>query len=444
MPASKHLPAVSRAAQPAPAPSADGLGRNIAAYRIAPEPWQTFLLQARKADAIADPLQRCLAYPPLPDTHWPEGMLQAHCEYVFGLGFKLDEFGRHVDAGDVAWMDRTFRELQDRHFSETNFSEHIHDAFELFDGGPESDKISKRWLELAPGNAFALTARAEHFRHLGWNARGAAFIQDTPAEQQQAMQQSHGKAFELYRQALAKEPKMLQAYVGLIDMGKNEDGTVGESAFVGALALDPACKVVLTNRMDALRPRWGGSLQQMRALEQQIIPMIPRRPLVALSRVRPYQDLGSDLLGAGRQEDGVKAFRYAVDLSSSAQVQSDLAIALDKGAQRDEWEELAYLVSASRFNPQNFKATLLRGRLLQFQAADFPMAEKAMREAIAMEPRSARAHVLLADALFGQKRWDESLQEYRVAAQLDPDGKILGGEAQIKLESFENTKRLNQ
>jgi hypothetical protein len=40
-------------------------------YDTAPEPWRSYLLKAREVDAIKDPMQRCLAFPPIPGSNWP-------------------------------------------------------------------------------------------------------------------------------------------------------------------------------------------------------------------------------------------------------------------------------------------------------------------------------------------------------------------------------------
>ena len=37
------------------------------------EPWRAYLVKAREAERIEDPLQRCLAFPDLPDNSWPAG-----------------------------------------------------------------------------------------------------------------------------------------------------------------------------------------------------------------------------------------------------------------------------------------------------------------------------------------------------------------------------------
>src|SRR5215469_5307653 len=42
---------------------------------------QQFLKRVRHAEAISDPLQRCLAYPDPPASHWSRAAAQAYCNY---------------------------------------------------------------------------------------------------------------------------------------------------------------------------------------------------------------------------------------------------------------------------------------------------------------------------------------------------------------------------
>jgi hypothetical protein len=115
-------------------------------YEDAPEPWRSYLIQARAADAIADPMQRCLAFPPIPGSQWPAKLLPAHCEWAFGFDdFSLDMVRKSLDAGDLGGLEKRYRELQERHFSETDFSEQIHHALDIFDASYESGALSKRW-----------------------------------------------------------------------------------------------------------------------------------------------------------------------------------------------------------------------------------------------------------------------------------------------------------
>jgi hypothetical protein len=50
-------------------------------FKDVPEPWRDYLVKARTAERISDPLQRCLTFPDLPGNKWPVGHAQAHCRY---------------------------------------------------------------------------------------------------------------------------------------------------------------------------------------------------------------------------------------------------------------------------------------------------------------------------------------------------------------------------
>lgn len=383
-------------------------------YTDAPEPWRTYLTRAREADAIADPKQRCLAFPIFPGSNWPANLIPAHCEYAFGLDLSLAAIKQRLDAGDIAGIESIFRRLQDRHSSDTDFSEHIHTALELFNASYEAGVVSKRWLEAAPDSPFAMTARAEFYRTMGWAARGGSWARETPKEQMARMDEFHAKATELYQQALAKEPRLMHAYAGLMDIQKN--GAV-DPVFDTAYRIDPACKVLLSNRMLSLEPRWGGSYPAMAAQEAKMLPFLPTRPLLALSRVGPYDDLHDVLYAAGKYPESLAALKPMVAVSSSPQVYDDIASSLNSIKDSDRWELLAYLVESTRFRTGNAWHARARGRLQLLQAHDATMAEASLAASLKLEPDDLYTHYLHAAALGRLGRIDEAEREYLVGMQ---------------------------
>jgi tetratricopeptide (TPR) repeat protein len=389
-----------------------------ARYATAPEPWRSFLIKARAASEINDPLQRCKAIPVLPETHWPAGMIERHCEYSLGVP-DFAPVKAHIVAGDAKWLDTTFRALLARHFSEKNFSEHIHDVLDRFDGEYESGRLSKLWLELDPHSPFALTARGNFYLQLGWRARGSATIGETPPEQLEQMEVHHRRAVELYGQALAKEPRMLPAYVGLLDIARNGSGS--SAVFEAARKIDPACKALLSGRMDSLKPRWGGSYPQMLDLEKQMLPFMAKRPLLSLSRVWPYQDMANTLSRAGQHAEAVKALAPMLDVSSSPQIQEDLALEMLRAGSTDNWRILAYLVSASRFRVGRSDVAYYRGGLALNTAYDLPLAHRDLERSTQDSPERAQARYFYGAVLSAEKRFDQAIREYEAALRYDEE-----------------------
>jgi hypothetical protein len=44
---------------------------------------KTFLAAVERAENIADPVQRCLAYPDPPGSHWSANAVHAYCQYRY-------------------------------------------------------------------------------------------------------------------------------------------------------------------------------------------------------------------------------------------------------------------------------------------------------------------------------------------------------------------------
>jgi tetratricopeptide (TPR) repeat protein len=383
-------------------------------YDRAPEPWRSYLLKAREADTIADPLKRCLAFPPIPGAQWPANLIPAHCEYTFGLGdLSIAKVKQRLDAGDIAGLEALYRKLQDRHFSDSDFSEHIHGALEMFNGSYESGVVSKRWLEAAPDSPFAMVARAQFYKDMGWAARGGDYAQETPKEQMARMDEYHDKARALYEQALKLEPKLMPAYAGLVNLDSNN---ASSASFDAGYKIDPACKVLLSQRMDALRPRWGGSYPQMLALEAQMLPYLDKRPLLALSRIWPYEDMHDLAYKAEKYDLAIEVLKPMIAVSSSPQVYEDLATAMYmQKKDADPWERLSYSVQATRFRPGDAWDARERARLQLVLANDAETANRSAAAAVAAEPGNGYGHYLYAGSFSRLGKVDEAEREYLLA-----------------------------
>lgn len=152
-------------------------------YQELPEPWREYMIRARAAERIADPLQRCLAFPDLPGNRWPEGHAAAHCRHHFGAqGPTLEELDDLVAQGELARLEQTFDRILARHFAEAEPGEEIHDTLydQMLAGTAEIDRITAAWIGQAPESAYANLARGAYLRGAAWKARGEDIASETP------------------------------------------------------------------------------------------------------------------------------------------------------------------------------------------------------------------------------------------------------------------------
>lgn len=367
------------------------------AYADAPDAVRTFLQAAKRADALKDPLARCLAYPDYPGNAWPKGMAAAYCHYNLDPVVTRAMLREALDHHALPELEARFKADLDRHFVKNGFSEIIHRDFHAFDESQESGQLTQRWLEQAPHSPYALTARGMYFRHMAWKARGGKWARDTPAENMQRMSEFIDQAMALLQQAVAIEPRLMPAYVGMEDLARMDSRSdMLEHAFAAGMAVDPACSVLTGYRMSVLTPRWGGSYPQMVVFANQLKAFLPQRPLLALNTEWPLVDLADRASSEVSYEEGVKLLKPVVLRTAHTAVLEDVALWSDHAGTGDRWEQLMLLLEASRFLPGSQEAAHLRGRLLLLVANDPVWARPSLQQAVDMDPSDADAHYLLA------------------------------------------------
>ena len=321
-----------------------------------PAPWRDYYRQAAAAECLGDRLQRCLAFPDLPGNRWPDGHAAAHCRYHALEPIALAEFEAALEQGTIAALESRLDVLLARHFGDGDGDgdgEDIHVALEAFGAADgETDRISARWLELAPGSAYANLARAEHLRGNDW-------VSKTPREQLRRMSELLQQAIPLFREAIRLQPRLMPAYAGLHDVAMLESrDDLQREALAGALAQDPACVEFARVRMHALQPRWGGSYEEMLGFAAELSRHLARRPQLAIHVAAPYGDRGDRLRGSGEYtRETVAVLDVAVRTGSNEAHLRDAAIVVlnlpEAAGGPDQWKGIALLLQEQRFNALN-------------------------------------------------------------------------------------------
>lgn len=393
-------------------------------FADAPAQWRDYLLRARAAARIEDPLQRCLAWPDLAGNRWPPGHVEANCRFRSIRVIGLADVEAYLDRGDVAGLERILSGYLDRHFSDTAHGEDIHVAMGHFSGtGAEVDRISARWLELAPRSAYARLARATHLHRLAHAARGGRWVSEVPAEDLRRMSELAGQAIPLYQQALAIEPRLMPAYAGLSGVARLDSRKALFRQTVSAsLAQDPTCYWVADQRMTAATPRWGGSYEEMLSIAAELGRHVAVRPLLAIHMAKPYADRG-DLLLDGKQytSETVElldiALRTGPDLETlvdAAELAQKLPPALGG---EDKWKSLAMLLQHARFARLDAWAARNLGWYLMASEPEWSI-EYATR-AVVLDPANATGHYVLAVSYANTRQHDAAERHYLVAMEAD-------------------------
>lgn len=388
-------------------------------FKDVPAPWRDYLLKARAAERIADPMQRCLAYPDIPGNKWPQGHAAAHCQAHILLTLPADRFNGLLDAGRFDELERQLDALLARHFEQQALSEEIDYVFDAFTPViPQVDARTRDWLAARPNSAYAHLARGIYLLQSGIDARGGKFIADTPRSQLQRMGELFAQAVPELEQAARMQPKLMPAHGWLVVAAMYDgDSTSMEAAVDAAKKADPVCQTLFLRRMDALRPRWGGSYDKMLSLAGEVSQYVAQRPQLAIYLSHPYGQRGKMMVADGRLDrETAEMLDIAVRTGSDEGALSDGAnVAFNaKDGSGDDWKALAYLLQQARFRDGDWWANVNIARMLVRHEPY--MALRYATHALEASEDKAASHYYLAAANYNTKRFEEAQSHYLKAA----------------------------
>lgn len=387
-------------------------------FKDVPAPWRDYLIQAREAERIADTLQRCLAYPDLPDTQWPKRHAEAHCRDHQVSAMAMEDAQRLLREGKVSELDAYIERVLALHAKAIDPSEEIHYFFQQFKG-ETADAFTSDWLRVAPDSAYALTARANYFSEAAWQARGSKFVSKTPREDLRRMTQLYDLAIPLFRKAIAAKPDFLPAWNGMLSTAfRDSRAELEAEAFNAANAIDPGCQDLVAIRMESLEPRWGGSYEAMLAYGEQLKPLLGKRPILAREIADPYADRGSWMItGKELTREAGDVFEVALRIGSNDDALHNAAnVAFNaKDGSADEWKALAYLLQEARFRDGGLWANVNIARMLVRR--DPALAVKYATRAVVNDPEDAASRYYLAASNYNAKQFEEAEKNYLLAAK---------------------------
>lgn len=244
-----------------------------------------FLTGARRAEAIADPLQRCLTYPDPPGSHWNAEAVKAYCQYRNMPSISFEDARRLIESGHAAELDRQLADALHKQFNESGsrgLLDHIYqNAF--YDGAFEVRTTLDAWKRDSPRSAFAYAASGMAYTAMASDARGGNYIQNTSDEAILSMDRLAQEADADLRQAIALDPRVTPAYAAMMDLGRMTLGrNYARQAFAAGSKISPANFDLYATANVMAPPKWGGSWAELRALQQQELAQASVNPLLYL------------------------------------------------------------------------------------------------------------------------------------------------------------------
>lgn len=320
-----------------------------------------FLAKAKKAEAIADPLQQCLAYPDPPGSHWSPDAVRAYCVYRTHKFMSYDDVRSLLQHGQYAELDSRLSAMLQEKLAKPELASVMDRALDAWFNRPDLElrTLLDHWKEASPHSAFAYGASGISYVSMAWQARGEKYMVDTPQANIDAMDRFVALADADLRRAVALDARITDVYVYMIEIGRLSvgDAYVVQAAKAG-LKADPASFSIYNELMRMLLPKWGGSLQAMTANGKSALmhagtnPMLKLLPGKALAEA---QDLdGDDCTIPGRFE------KYS-QLFDQVAVASQLSVGARSAESCNHLEWSVVLFSELlRFSPEDNDARLHR------------------------------------------------------------------------------------
>lgn len=246
---------------------------------------ETFFQQARLAEAIADPLQRCLAYPEPPGVHWSKDVTASYCHYVLDPAIKGSEARELIEHGRVHELEERLADIKRAQFSEPGAQNKLDRTYNIVfaDGSDDTRALLDAWKRQSPDNPYALAASGSAYVAMAQRQRGAKYAKDTPQASFEAMHRLIELGRDDLDRAAALDPQMTPAYNAmLMAAGLDSDGAYAADAAKRALAADPASYPVYARLVWMSQPKWGGTVPQMQRLIDQAQQHASQNPLLRL------------------------------------------------------------------------------------------------------------------------------------------------------------------
>jgi hypothetical protein len=171
-------------------------------------------------------------------------------------------------------LDRKMNGLQ-RSYEVGNITDErlLHEFRAFYDTDPALAARYAEWVAKMPRSYSALVARGIYLRYLGKEARGSAYIEDTPSHQIEIMSTYLARAMRDYNASLTLTNKPLLTYHSIIAVTMLDAVPGGDDLarrmLNESIRVDPRNFVVRYKYFASLQTRWGGSLQQMLDFEKQ-------------------------------------------------------------------------------------------------------------------------------------------------------------------------------
>ncbi|MFC3650364.1 DUF4034 domain-containing protein [Dyella humi] len=228
-----------------------------------------FLVDARKAETIADPLQRCLGYPNPPGLDWSAAVTSAYCRYQFDPVVTRAEVRRLIESGYAQELDKRLADALHAQLTKPDAQALLDRTFviDFKDGSEQTRALMDAWKRQSPMSAFALAASGTAYVEMARQVRGSDYASKTPQNSFESMERLLERAHTDLDKAVELDPQITSAYGAMVYAGTlQSDDAYAVNAAKRGLAVDPANYTIYARLVWMAQPKWGGTVQNMQRI----------------------------------------------------------------------------------------------------------------------------------------------------------------------------------
>lgn len=385
------------------------------------EQFRQFLTDARRAEAIADPLQRCLAYPDPPGLNWSKAVTEAYCHYQLDALIEPDEVRRLIQSGQVAELDRRCAQILHAQLTQPGSQSALDRSFNIdfAVASPATRALLDAWKRQSPQSPYALAASGLSYVAMAQAARGSEYAAKTSPEQFASMERLLQQARTDLDAAAKLDPRVMPAYEGMLYVAMlTSDGAYAINAAKHGLAFDPADYPIYARLAWMSQPKWGGSVPQVQGVVAAAQRHAKDNPLLLLllSERKGGDAYVEDCSCSWEQENDIYQHLFA-EAGTVGMLMSGAEEARKSGSRQ---LELIYLSEVLRFDP---------GKLLSRQARVYALSgvgqyEWALAEGnalVAMAPQDENSYEARGLAYEDAGQRARAVQDFEQALRVNPD-----------------------
>lgn len=170
----------------------------------------------------------------------------------------------------------------------------VYEAFYLL-MKPDAQGDLDRWTAAHPKDWTAIAARGLRLTDAGARARGGHSISRTHPMQLDQMRDYFARAVPDLEATIASHPRFMPAYSRLIDVARMVgDPEMARAVFDEAVRHEPTTFIVRETYLEAIQPRWGGSLAEMESVARKAQPHVAANPQLRMLLGYPVANLAYD------------------------------------------------------------------------------------------------------------------------------------------------------